>query len=477
MNGVIRRDDKYNKGLLFTVLITAILLFILLLAVILPEGKYSPSMLVQMLLLTIGAVSVFEIASDKRYFSLNKVHWYFIYVFLSVTPLFQYLSGYYAWSYHLSDTDYSLGALIVLLWCAVYSISFRLKSKKSETVNYSTLPEHGFIAPILLGLSVFSFAYLSYRVGGFGNLFIRGEAWIDTAESIDTILSYLLRAIPALSLAILFTLKRNYHVKFSWLYIIAILPIVVVANYPVSLSRYWSGVIYLGLLITVLPAEFFRNRRFDFFVLIIICVLFPLLYQLKFVSQDEFLSTAIPLFFSNYSDAFNAVDFDAFSLLCRIVQYTNTEGLMLGRQLISVVFFFVPRAVFPIKGLPTGSLVATAQGASFTNLSAPIMAEGYVDFGIIGVILYSIVFSRIIRWFDDKAWTAYVNKELGLTYISVIYPFLFGFLIFVMRGALQPTFLRVMGFFLFLMIIYFLQKIFRKQSGNPAKKKRWGGLA
>lgn len=459
-------EQRSFKKAISNILIVAILLIILTLALILSKGRMNPSPYLVMLLLFIGGFSIAEIARDKSDFSLNKMHWYFIFIFMAIAPMIQYLSGYYAGHYYLSDYDYTLGAFIVLLWCATYSIAFRVRTRNRENTYHkpNRVPHQNFIAFTLLSLSAISCLYLTYRIGGFENFFLRGEAWIESTNSIDTVLSYLLRAIPVLSFALLFQLKKNKQGEFSWLYIVALLPMVIVMNYPVSLSRYWSGVVYIGLFLIVLPSQFFKNRRFDFFVLVTICVLFPLLYQLKFITIDEFIRSGIPLFFSNYSDSFNSVDFDAFSLLCRIVQYTNSEGLMLGRQLISVIFFFIPRAILPIKGSPTGSMVASAQGSSFTNLSAPIMAEGYVDFGVLGVILYAVIFARALRWFDGKKWLVYSSREFNLSYLGTIYPFLFGFVFFVMRGALQPAFLRVMGFFLFLIIIYFAQKVFGQKN-------------
>ena len=159
------------------------------------------------------------------------------------------------------------------------------------------------------------------------------------------------------------------------------------------------------------------------------------------------------------------MDFDAFTMLCRVIQYVGDNGHSFGRQLVSVIFFFVPRSILPIKGQPTGSMVATEQGSSFTNLSAPIMSEGYIDFGLVGVMAYAVVLAVTIRAMDRSFFEGVYGAESN-TYRFLVGAFMLGFVIFLMRGALQPVFLRIMGFFLFLMVAYSRQVLMSSQDSN-----------
>ena len=61
------------------------------------------------------------------------------------------------------------------------------------------------------------------------------------------------------------------------------------------------------------------------------------------------------------------------------------HGMQWGRQLLGALLFFVPSAVWSGKPLASGIFIANYLIANysmwFTNLSAPLIAEGYLDFG------------------------------------------------------------------------------------------------
>lgn len=438
-----------------------------ILVITLSRGSVSAheNIVIETLFAIIGIYATCEILCDKLPLSLNKMHWYFIFFFMSVAPLTHFLTGYAPGRYPLSDESIINGQLVALLWCSVYSIARRVKTSRrssSERREHAVIATPSWVAPAFLLLSLISLAYMVLSLGGLSSLLTRGEAWLEVERPIDTVLGYLFRAIPVISFVILYRGKRYSGATYSWLYVSALVPIIVLLNYPVSLSRYWTAVVYIGLFASVAPFSWLGNRKFDLAIILGICIVFPLMYDLKFVDFETFLSAGVSSFFGSYEEVFNSMDFDAFTMLCRIIQYAGDYGLSLGRQLLSVVFFFVPRAVLPIKGQPTGSMVATAQGSSYTNLSAPIMGEGYIDFGLIGVVVYAVVLAVVIRSLDRSIFED-TNGSGSNTYRFLVGVFMLGFVIFLMRGALQPVFLRIMGFFLFLMIIFVCQRLASSQ--------------
>ena len=116
------------------------------------------------------------------------------------------------------------------------------------------------------------------------------------------------------------------------------------------------------------------------------------------------------------------------------------------------------------KGGPTGEMVVTAQGASYTNLSSPVMAEAYIDFGLIGVILFGVAVSICIRLIDDTYWSLSLNEEKEDYLIRAVYPVLVAFLIYVFRGALLHTLMRLYGVLLFPLAIYVLNRCLCRQA-------------
>ena len=437
------------------------------------------SFAVEAVFVAIGLYAVLEILCDRLPLSLNKMHWYFIFFFMSIAPLTHYLTGYAPGRYPLSDNVIFGGQLVVLLWCVAYSMARRVKGghraerREKEPTVIST-PR--WMAPAVLAISLAALAYMAIRLGGLSSLLIRSEAWFDVEGPLDTVLGYLLRAIPILGCAILFRGKRYSGATYSWLYIIALVPIIILLNYPVSLSRYWIGTVYIGLFVAMIPQNWLGIRRFDLAIILGICIIFPLMYDLKYFDVGTFFETRIASFFGAYEEAFNSVDFDAFTMLCRIMIYAEDYGFSFGRQLVSVVFFFVPRAILPIKGQPTGSMVTTAQGSSYTNLSAPAMGEGYIDFGLIGVVLYAAVFAIAFRSLD-RAFLGGGHCASANTYRFLVSAFMLGFTVFLMRGALQPVFLRIMGFFLFLIFTYVCQRLVSRSMTSARPREALRGEA
>jgi hypothetical protein len=247
--------------------------------------------------------------------------------------------------------------------------------------------------------------------------------------------------------------------------IVVLLICTFILNFPVAMSRYWTGSVYLGILLCAIPPELFKNRRFDYCLIFALAVAFPIFSYFKYNTFVDLVAKGVQL---DVFSIYNNVDFDAYSMFCRIIEYTKSNDFTYGTQLRSVIFFFVPRAIWNIKGTPTGTLVATAQNSYYTNVSAPLMGEGYIDFGVIGVVVYAFIMSRILLNLDRKYWSSLLDESVK--YSDLVFVYLAGFILFLMRGALQPSFLRVMGFFLFLMGLYFLQKLFRNL--DSSKKAR-----
>lgn len=418
-----------------------------------------------------GIICIYELINDKLDVSLNKMHWYFVLIFLVLSPISQIRSGYCPWRFSWSEGLILRANVIVLLWSIVYILAYKrvIKLKtKGEKRNAKEIAEKDFSDKkrkgirllrsskiILLFISILS-VILMIRIYGFNNLFIRGsEGFGDNTFGI--MFDYLLRSIPVINCAIfILDRKQNGCAKISE--IITLFVCVLLVNSPIVLSRYWSGVVYLGLLVCIIPRKWIEKKRFDIIILSILLVVFPAFSIFKNNTFQEALQKGQRI---EILTVYNSVDFDAYSLLCQIIQFVIANGLTWGSQLRSVIFFFVPRAIWNIKGVPTGQLVATWLNSFFTNVSSPLMGEGLIDFGLIGVVLYAFVFGRVLRKFDSAFEEhRHEEKDDNVLFINIISPFLLGFTIFIMRGALQSVFLRIMGFFLYLMIVYFIKETF-----------------
>ena len=80
-------------------------------------------------------------------------------------------------------------------------------------------------------------------------------------------------------------------------------------------------------------------------------------------------------------------DYDSYAQIANTVTAVRSSGLRMGHQAFGAVAFFVPRSIWAQKPRDTGIVVAEAKGYKFTNLSSPLWAEFYMDFGWLGVLV------------------------------------------------------------------------------------------
>jgi hypothetical protein len=139
-------------------------------------------------------------------------------------------------------------------------------------------------------------------------------------------------------------------------------------------------------------------------------------------------------------------DFDAFSLLCHTIWHVDYYGLDYGKNILSAIFFFVPRNIWPTKNEITPFYLTeslqTYRGLWNFNLSEPLPAEGYFAFGIAGVAIMTL-FYICFAWF--------LEVSAGENRLKPIYLFCCAgppTLFILMRGPLLVGFALITGHFL-----------------------------
>ena len=410
---------------------------------------------------------MYGIITAKKDISVFKSSLYFFLFFLIIAPINQLIAGYAPWGEEITNSEIFRANVIIFVYNLIFILSYKQKYKITITDRkvegaLTEIPTNKFFYQSLFLISTFSF-FVGVALIGFQNLFVRGEA-IVTGSTFSLIIDFLIRSIPVLSLSIFLYSKKatvlySKSIGFNMMLLLLVLYSILL-NFPTSLSRFLIGTVYLGLIVSFLPKKFWRYKKFDILFLFMILILFPLFYLFKNYTVNQLLSGEIQINIKN----FNAVDFDAFTLIGRTIRFVEEQGFQLGKQIRSTVFFFIPQSFLDLKGLPSGELVATTQNFFYTNLSEPIMAEAYIDFGFIGVVSYGAIIGTLLAKIDAMEEIASnINKKIY--FVQPVSAFLLGFIIYLNRGALQPTFLRLMGFFLFLILIYL--------NVNLNKKKRF----
>jgi hypothetical protein len=150
------------------------------------------------------------------------------------------------------------------------------------------------------------------------------------------------------------------------------------------------------------------------------------------------------------------------------LEYVESQGLSLGFQALSAFLFFVPRGIWESKPISTGELVGEylidQYDFSYSNLSNPLVSEGYINFGIIGVILAAILLAIVTIKFIEWLNSPNELKKILAYYLAIHF-------IFLLRGDFANGFSYFAGTVIGVLLIpsivaFFIEQLLRYQ-------KRW----
>ena len=397
----------------------------------------------------IGILSIYSVLKDSRIISMNKFYWYFQLVFMSIAPLCQYLSEYSPWGIKIDEKDIRAATYLIVFGNCIYLIFYRkckihLRLRTGDNRNLNPIIVDRYYSQLVLFCivvcAVIGF-FVLVKMIGFYNLFFRSENVLDIENStINFIVRKFLTAFPAMAYTVfVFVNKKN---KSLFLKIGSLLLAIfsLIANFPTSTTRYWMGTLFIGMFFSMYISRR-ESRIVDYGIIFGLLVVFPIFYMFKTLTIDDLLAGNIE--FSGIVESFNTIDFDAFTLVARSVRYVRENGITWGQQLINIILFFIPRSIWSGKPITTNVLVASSQGQAFTNLSCPLVAEGYINFGILGIVLYCFIYAKINKYFDDLFWRKSNDEKINL--INMLYPYLCVITIYINRGPLQPSFIQTIA--------------------------------
>ncbi|MEV0672712.1 hypothetical protein [Mycobacterium sp. NPDC050441] len=150
---------------------------------------------------------------------------------------------------------------------------------------------------------------------------------------------------------------------------------------PISNARYLSGTAILGAATALgLFATRTRFRVTAVSFLLGLLVVFPLADAFRYGREANFKAT-------NPVEALISPDYDSFGQLVNGYLVAERDGIVPGRQLLGVFLFAIPRKIWDDKPVDSGILIANVRGYRFTNLSAPLWTEFYLNGGWLLLIL------------------------------------------------------------------------------------------
>jgi oligosaccharide repeat unit polymerase len=412
----------------------------------------NPLYLASLGLIGLLAMIMLTVEASQTPFSLHLVHWIFVYIFFFATPIVQYKIGVFAWKELTSLEVHTLllTNLAILLWCVVW-ISSRVVQQ--AVLRRGPVP----VGPrvyslgvwISLGLALLATAYLILTLGPTGLLIrVSSQAYLSGEQVSTAELNFdrVLRGFPVAATvgAIWFLRRRLAPLWISVGLVAASLGLLLIANFPSGSARYLVGSVYLGLLLIVFSRYLRTGWPVVFLLVGGVLVLFPLLSTLRYASNLEQVATYLSGF-NFLGPSLATEDFDAYSMVGYTIEYIhNGPGVTYGWQLLGVLFFFIPRSLWPDKPVGSGHTVALDAGLAFENVTSSPIAEGLINFGWVGVILFAFLLCWLFGALDAGFERAQRKESDAL--IRLVYPFWIGLAFFFLRGDLLSSTAFVVGF-------------------------------
>lgn len=398
--------------------------------------------------LAITALSCWRLFSDGRPYSLNKVWWIFSIVFLGIVPSAQLAVRTTPWYTGDILLPTMLKANGLILLCLGIYEGVRIWASR----NFIPQPEQA--PPPVSPVLVRQFAHLAPAimlscgaalavVFGYKGLFLRGHMegrlW-QYSTTFQLLFDKGLRGTMLWCCIAAIVLHRQHKLGHTTLWLVLIPGFVF--NFPLALPRYLTLTIYLAWALAA-GLQIFKSRHaFQAILLPLFMLVAPLVSVTRYAGVDMAERMKRPDLV--FQKAVILTDYDAWSSLCRVMQYTGTHGITNGRQLMGVALFFVPRSVWPSKPIGSGAFLFDQLNLGFNNVACTYLAEGYINFGILGSIFFAALMALLIARYDGWYWRR--GGRVRFTLPRLFYFVAIGMLFFILRGDLMSSFAYTVGF-------------------------------
>lgn len=361
----------------------------------------------------------------------------FLVLFFYVAPIYQLVEyrGYLINNYNAPSEQMLFANAIVLLFTSAYLFIYVRRTKVSHSPLLKVTDEDvGKLFPVLVALAIAAAAWAIWVMTE--STVVADDDTVSAGINIGvTIRHKVAFVIPFAAMG--FYLCRKWT-KRSLVVLVALLVLLLLSKNMILDRRNSLGPVYLAFLSLLIWRKDIRSKQVFVLVGPALLFIFPLL---SIFINHPIEDWADLLNFENIvreiRGHFVDMHYDAWANLVASIQYVQTEGLQLGRQLEGSLFFWVPRTIWVDKPVASGQMLGDYlvlhSGLWFTNISFPFPAEGYVDFGIIGVIFYGIAMAFYSQRLDYFASNGGVVDRTSALYFSF-------YLMFVMRGSFLPAF-------------------------------------
>ncbi|ADL07283.1 O-antigen polymerase [Thermosediminibacter oceani] len=394
---------------------------------------------------------------------LSMTFWVFVYIWLGISPLFQVSVGRMPWPITTSEYHVTYALIISITGLLFYDVGMFLAGHliKTNNTNYTPkliLDERKIL--LFAPISIVTAAVIIVAFFGGFDIFLLARAVRNAylnelySKSQLLLLDNLLRAIIFVSLQSVFVIwirrTNNYLTKkniLKFIFLIVLIVLNLYINNPISTARYRFGFVVISLLFIGLKWN--EKTSFPLWTLMMITFLLIIFPYADLFRNRADVSLKSLEFLPIYEHLVGNGDYDAFQQLSNTVAYVSKKGITWGKQLLGVIFFAIPRNLWPNKPLGSGEFIALNSGYYYTNLSCPLWAEAYLNGGFIAVIIIFTVYGILTKNIEHQ----YLSQQNGASFLDIFVPFFAPYQIFFLRGDLMSTFAYLIPNILFMLLV------------------------
>ncbi|GGS96585.1 hypothetical protein GCM10010286_21860 [Streptomyces toxytricini] len=432
----------------------------LIVAVQTGDGRRDAAFWLQLLLTMYAGVRLSAMILTSRRKLLQGSFWLFVYMAMGVAPLAQAVLGRVPTPVVGPRSDLTLAIGLVLLGCTAFDVGVLLARHRPAVRTSGARREaarpvmaHRRRLQLLTVLAFGCSAVFILKLGGPAVFFssrqeiIAGIQEAGVSNGDGQAGQAFLRGfgtVPALLALLLYTrwlitskyARRKVSVIVTWA---ALCGLNLVVNNPISNPRYWFLTVMFALLFTVFPVSAAMYRVALSMAVVVALLVFPFADRFRYDEKNY-----KPVETTSFLEPMALKDYDQIGMFANTITFSESgPGHFYGRQLAGSVFFAVPRSVWPGKPRDTGVMVGQWMGTVNTNLSSPIWAELWIDFGPLGMgaglLGMGYAAARVDRRYAKRA----TRRAPPGSLISVVVPLVAGYSFILLRGPLLQASGRV----------------------------------
>ena len=403
--------------------------------------------------LSLFAILYYHIIIEEDFTPSISSYIVFGYSFFLIAPIFQIYLGNFSNTFEMKPSSIETLNYFILIWNIIFLASYiwfkKLPFINAYNPNINIEQEKTISYNVNLIILILSLLFISINLDFIvDKLLYHTNGLVQYTEIKSQIVRKTLFVLPFVGLIYSHSLLKNNNKPFPekkklfFVFLMFIVLFFILKN-PMLAKRNELGPLYISILLFVIPTFFNSNIKFISFLFSSLVIAFPIssiLTHAKFGIVDILKNPGLiidEVFSKNLFREFATINYDAFPNTLVTMKYIDENGIIIAKQLIGGILFFVPRSLWNSKPINTGELIGQYlvdnYEMGYNNLSNPLLSESLINFGFLGIVIYPMVLSLFVVFMLKWQKSNDILKNIVAIYFSI-------YLIFILRGDFYSSF-------------------------------------